>query len=515
MQKRAIIYVLSLLFVLIQIGQPTHAQAAFKDVDSKHWAKEEIEYLSGKGIIKGYPDGNFGLNNPITRLQTATMIVKALKLDTENLETRPSFKDVSENDYGYAIIAAVSNAGIMTGNDGVFNPNQTLSRAQMAAVLVRAFKLTGESSYSYRDVNEGIWASSVIRTLFQNHITTGYADNTFRPNNPTTRAQFAGFLARVLEPSFKILPAACFAPNNTKKHVIQVSAATLWVAPNKTRAIDAPSMTNPADLWKWTKSMTLSQKLDLVGKLETQALYGQEVEVIKTQGNWHQIAVKDQFTPKSSKGYLGWIPKNQVAEYYDNYANCQTAIVKSNTAFLHNSKSLDDRGLEISFDTRLSVLKVEKDWIQVQTVHNTAKWMLAKDVKIVNNTKSIPKPTQQQLVSTGKQFTGLPYLWAGVSGFGFDCSGFTYSVYRHHGINIPRDSSVQATHGIAVSKSNMQPGDLMFFDYRKSGKIHHVGMYIGNGQMIHAPNSSRTVEIIPITTKPYSTGFVNARRYLK
>lgn len=144
------------------------------------------------------------------------------------------------------------------------------------------------------------------------------------------------------------------------------------------------------------------------------------------------------------------------------------------------------------------------------------KYINKNTVKLVNAKESLPNPTAQQIVETAKIFDGLSYLWAGTSGFGLDCSGFTYSVYRQHGINLPRDASVQAVNGMKVLKKDLQPGDLLFFAYNKGkGTVHHVGMYIGNGQMIHAPNPKRTVEIVPLTLEPYKSEYAGARRYLR
>ena len=119
------------------------------------------------------------------------------------------------------------------------------------------------------------------------------------------------------------------------------------------------------------------------------------------------------------------------------------------------------------------------------------------------------------IVDSAKRYVGLPYVWAGASAYGFDCSGLLYSVYKNHGIIIPRDSFVQATHGKAVSRSQLQPGDLMFFAHNGGkGKVYHVSMYVGDGKMIHAPNSSRSIEIISIETALYKKNYSGARRYL-
>ena len=172
--------------------------------------------------------------------------------------------------------------------------------------------------------------------------------------------------------------------------------------------------------------------------------------------------------------------------------------------------------MDISFNTILPVVKEEAGGLHVQTPANGLKFIRKQDVKTYKNEAAIPKPVQQDIVDTAKKFTGLPYLWAGTSGFGFDCSGFTHSVYKQHGISIPRDSTVQAVNGTAVSKKNLQPGDLMFFAHNKGkGQVHHVSMYIGNGLMIHSPNPKKSVEIVSINIESYKSEFSGARRYLK
>lgn len=302
----------------------------------------------------------------------------------------------------------------------------------------------------------------------------------------------------------------------SKKNVVNVAVTTLWAEPNKQRKLDAPSLSTPVDLAKWTRSMNPEQKAWLVGKLETQALYGQEVEILQTKNNWHQIAVKEQFTPKNNKGYTGWVPKDHIIETDVNDEISKIAIVSVRIASLYHSPSTKDKFIDLSFNTKLPVIKEEKNWLYVQTPNNGRKYLLKQEAVLFNSEKEIPKPSQEDIVNTAKKFIGLPYLWAGTSGFGFDCSGFTHTTYQYHGINIPRDASAQILQGTAVAKKNLQPGDLLFYAYNNGkGRVHHVSMYIGNGQMIHSPNSSKSIEIISINTKPYATEFAGARRFIK
>ncbi|WP_448625365.1 transglycosylase SLT domain-containing protein [Geodermatophilus sp. URMC 64] len=106
--------------------------------------------------------------------------------------------------------------------------------------------------------------------------------------------------------------------------------------------------------------------------------------------------------------------------------------------------------------------------------------------------------SEQGVVSEAMKYLGVPYLWGGTDpSKGLDCSGFTQLVYGNLGIDLPRTSSQQATSGQAVaSLADARPGDLVFFDYSSSRPgVDHVGIYIGNGQMIAAPQEGETVKV--------------------
>jgi cell wall-associated NlpC family hydrolase len=119
--------------------------------------------------------------------------------------------------------------------------------------------------------------------------------------------------------------------------------------------------------------------------------------------------------------------------------------------------------------------------------------------------------TSAKVVAEARRYLGLAYLWAGTSGFGFDCSGFTYSVYRAYGVTLSRDADQQAVHGTAVASGALRPGDLVFFRNGSTGPIIHVGLYVGSGNMIDAPNPSAVIRIEPV----FSFGhYAGARRYL-
>ena len=104
------------------------------------------------------------------------------------------------------------------------------------------------------------------------------------------------------------------------------------------------------------------------------------------------------------------------------------------------------------------------------------------------------------IVAKAQEYLGVPYLWGGTDpARGLDCSGFTQLVYKSQGVDLPRVSSQQATAGTPVaSLSEAQAGDLLFFDYSPSRPgIDHVGIYIGGGQMVAAPQPGDVVKVQP------------------
>jgi cell wall-associated NlpC family hydrolase len=112
------------------------------------------------------------------------------------------------------------------------------------------------------------------------------------------------------------------------------------------------------------------------------------------------------------------------------------------------------------------------------------------------------------VVGVAMQYLGTPYQWGGSSPGGFDCSGFVYYVFSRVGVSLPRTVSAQYGVGASVSRSALQPGDLVFFN-----GLGHVGIYIGGNQFIHSPHTGDVVKISSITGY-YSSGFVGARRVL-
>jgi hypothetical protein len=131
------------------------------------------------------------------------MLVKALKLPVTG-KSSASFKDISKNSPMYAIAAAANDAGIIKGANGMFRPGETVSRAQMSAILRRAYELNLTERPYFYDVEPGYWAVNDINAVAKEGVAGGYPEGTFKSGNPVTRAQFSVFLSRAESDDFKL-----------------------------------------------------------------------------------------------------------------------------------------------------------------------------------------------------------------------------------------------------------------------------------------------------------------------
>jgi gamma-D-glutamyl-L-lysine dipeptidyl-peptidase len=265
------------------------------------------------------------------------------------------------------------------------------------------------------------------------------------------------------------------------------------------RDIDKDAISNPVHMDAWIKGLTHDDRLELseFDLIQTQVLFGQEVFVFEEINGWAHIHIPDQTTSENSFGYVGWIPMDQLIKHeYWNYDLDPIAIVTSKKAFLYDENV--EPIMELSFQTILPYLKEHNGKAFVQTPSGIGA-LNVENIMIYESINTIRKGNGNEIVATGEKFVHLPYLWGGMSSYGYDCSGFCYSMYKANGYMIPRDAQDQAKMGMDIAPSEIKSGDLLFFakDMGK-GRIHHVGIYHGGGRMLHSPKTGKVVEVIPI-----------------
>ncbi|MFK4478025.1 S-layer homology domain-containing protein [Bacillus sp. RC206] len=184
----------------VAVKQQQAAPVTFKDVPAGHWSYEAIQTLAEHEIMLGYGNGVFGFGHNVNREQVAALIYRALDLDEqfgEDEVLESPYNDIIDDNstmFPFEVLA-VTELGIFTGDEnGNFRPKATLTRAEMAQVLTRAFGLQVQGPAGFKDVPKGHWAENAINAVGSNGISVGDGKGNFAPNMKVTREQYAQFL---------------------------------------------------------------------------------------------------------------------------------------------------------------------------------------------------------------------------------------------------------------------------------------------------------------------------------
>jgi len=212
---------------------------------------------------------------------------------------------------------------------------------------------------------------------------------------------------------------------------VRPPVVNVWEKRSSPRRIDRITMTATPNMRAWGHRLSVPQRLDLNGRLMTQALRGDRVAVLQSGRGWSLIRLEAQTGGAFPRGIIGYVPSVQLSN---------TPIARPKAG-------------------RRSV---------------------------------------RTAVTTARRFLGVSYLWAGMSRYGIDCSGLTYVAFRAAGVTLPRDAADQAKIGTPVSWRHLRPGDLVFFGTGARTNIHHVGIYVGRGLVLHAPHTGARVRITPL-----------------
>lgn len=184
------------------------------------------------------------------------------------------------------------------------------------------------------------------------------------------------------------------------------------------------------------------------------------------------------------------------------------AIVNTDMLNARSEPSTDSKiWTQISNNEKYPVLKQIDGWVEIELEEDSnayvasdyvdVRYALPEAIKFspLEEKANAAASLRTQIVNYALQYLGNPYVWGGTSlTKGADCSGFTLSVFRHFGISLPHYSGAQANMGKAVKSSEMRPGDLVFYADSR-GKINHVGIYIGNGQIVNAASRRSGIKI--------------------
>ncbi len=248
----------------------------------------------------------------------------------------------------------------------------------------------------------------------------------------------------------------------------------------------------------WMASVTKNTKV---------IIYGQE-------GSWYRIGVN---------GVIGYTSAEYIIPSSTETSDFGYGVVTGSFVYIRQSASTDSMAVATLADgSYVQITGVKDGWLQVKHGKFTGfmhPHYVEPSKPPVTKVNTVSKAAQkkitegQRIVNTAKQYIGIRYTWGGVSpSQGFDCSGFTQYVYRQCGYTL-FNRTRQYTNGVSVKYANLIAGDLVFFATNGPGQISHVGIYVGNGQFIHAPRPGKSVEISSMAPGSYYYNtYVCARR---
>ncbi|BCG57414.1 S-layer homology domain-containing protein [Paenibacillus sp. URB8-2] len=222
-----------IVFIIVALLTPTFPQAEaaspilFSDISPKHWAHQEISRLKEQQLIGGYDDGTFRPDNPITRAEAVKIIVQASGIGVDSNGDDPqAISDVSSEYWAYPYIKAAKKSNLITGYaDGTFRPGETLTRADSAVLIARAFNLDSQGANAAAHVSDidNHWAASSISRLVTNGIAAGDENGKFQPSKMVTRSEFAALLGRTLYQDLRI--GAAGSPDESAPPPVSPSAS--------------------------------------------------------------------------------------------------------------------------------------------------------------------------------------------------------------------------------------------------------------------------------------------------
>lgn len=238
-------------------------------------------------------------------------------------------------------------------------------------------------------------------------------------------------------------------------------------------------------------------------EVTSQALYGWQVQLLEEYGTFKRIRTSDQ--------YEGWVLAKELISYR-HFTGPLVKIIR-NAAHIYAVPSVIKHKpiITLPFEVCLEIVDEPEEeqsrWIQVKLLDERLCWIHRQDICL-----DFTFLNEKQMLTLSQQFLGLPYTWGGTSSFGYDCSGFIQMLFRQMGILLPRDASQQYQDKRAsfIHMKDIKPADLIFFGH-SSEKISHVGLYIGNQEIIHA-----SVKEAPIlqTTYLYHSSLTSRFEYV-
>jgi gamma-D-glutamyl-L-lysine dipeptidyl-peptidase len=286
----------------------------------------------------------------------------------------------------------------------------------------------------------------------------------------------------------------------TAEACVRVPVTTVWVSPDAPRGCDTAITQPEPRVERWMSALGTSERLDLLGRVNTQALLGEPVQIITERNGWSEIRLPWQPTAQNKTGYPGWVPTSHLGPAPARTPNANLCCVSERLTLAKNNTARGE-AIVLSIGTVLPLINP-----------NTLRHPDGYDLEV---SRQSLEPDGSPF-ATAQKFLGVNYLWSGISGWGVDCSGLVMISARTNGVVVPRDSTDQ----FDAAKSgtlNLPAPSLRWFvhpeSHPKAGAIRHVAFALPTDEtqkphsnlMLHAPRTGFAVEVISQSEEPYAT----------
>ncbi len=229
---------------------------------------------------------------------------------------------------------------------------------------------------------------------------------------------------------------------------------------------------------------------------------GTEYSVISQENGWAKI--------ETSEGLIGYM---NLGYFTVSVGERMTATITGSVVNVREGAGTEYAVIGSSYKGQtFPILGKENGWYKIS--FNDASGFVSSDYATVDGIVSTAVSKGEQIAESAKKLLGKAYVYGASGPNAFDCSGLTSYVYKQFGYELNRTAAGQYSNGVEVSKENLQPGDIVMFTNRGMYGIGHVGIYIGDGKMVHSGNASTGVIISDVFTGYYGARYVGARRII-
>ena len=428
-------------------------------------------------------------------------LVMVLALSTGILAAGPKYSSWFKDSYAdmqhseYAIIpSSLANADL----------TKTITRGEMSEIAVIAFELATGNKIDELERTDYFTDTTDTNILkaYEYGIVSGYPDGTFLPNKPLTRQEF-----------FKIIQnfckAAAYSANYTDAKQLNSFADSglvdSWAREAAQLCVENSFVTGTktgSSYYLYPNSVTTRQ--------EALAMFLRAVKGVK---QWYYFNVTTASIEVNTDEIDVTVETYNATMYTTTAVNARDRWTKESPSY----------GVLAIYTAVTVTGKCSNGWYQVKYNGHTA--YIAGDYLSTESGghsvgggstsggTSSGSGTATDIANFAMSFVGYSYVWGGMSpSTGFDCSGLMYYVLTQYGYSMKRVANDQMTQGTAISRDNLQVGDLVFFGY--GSYANHVGMYIGNGNFVHASTPSTGVRVNSLNETYYNTRYIGARRII-